>query len=291
MDFLKGECTILGSTNIKTFDGQRYRVFPMDCEFHLLRHCHNEQSEFDIRIKNTDCEDTIVRPFCNSQDIDIIFGENKTAIKIVRKLKSDPQIFVTHGSLDEDMSVENVGGKSVVLSTRYFQMTATDQNLFLSVSPDLQNQTCGLCGTFNGNGNDDFRKPDKGEAATPNEFLKKWLNFYDENSDKCMENQLGDDPALASPTQLDYCRRNYELEPAAEKHASILINGDSPFQACWSEVPKEVFYENAVEAYCRHSVSLCDVIAGYAKACGDKGVVVLKWRQRREVIDLCQERT
>lgn len=256
----------------------------------MLRHCHGDVSNFNIRIENRDCTETD-RPYCNSQDVDVTLGA--TVIKIKRKISEKPELTIESGILDKNTFVEFVGGNSVVLSTLHFQMISTGRNLFVTVSPDLSNRTCGLCGTFNGDSQDDYHKYDGGEASTAKSFLLSWLNPPLDQQTSICKDKAGLNIGLgeSEPThsmEMNYCSLNSELAPAAETRASVLKDPFGPFAACLGEVAYDSYYDRALKAYCRNSVSLCDVVAGYAKACGDKGIVVENWRGR---IEGCPERT
>lgn len=280
-----GTCSVLGYTNFQTFDGKQYEVYPKPCGYSLLRHCHDEESQFDIKITNKDCVNNEHTRYCQGQDIDLTLGSGKV-IGIKRTMNQKPELTFDAGILGDKIVVEFVGGNSVMVSTPQFQMICAGQNIYLTISPDFSNKTCGLCGTFNKNSLDDFHLYNGGVAAKAKTFLKSWLDPELDNQPGCELGLIG--LGESEPTHtIDYCSVNSQVLESAEERASVLKDPLGPFSKCLDEVSPSSFYDRAKKTGCRHSESLCDVVAGYSKACRDKGIVVEDWRQR---ITECAER-
>ena len=285
-----GTCSVLGYTNVQTFDGKQYELYPKACGYSLLRHCHHNGStpEFDVRIQNNNCFKSENSRYCQGQDIYITLKGKVIEIKR-SSLNGKPELLVDGGVLDDHTLVEYVGGTSVVVSTDELQIVISGRNIYLTVGPDLKDQTCGLCGMFNMNSQDDFHTYNGGVAATANSFLKSWLNPELERQPDC---DVGDVGSIGlgetEPTHsIDYCGMNLQAEVSVEERAIVLKDPVGPFKDCLEEVSSSSFYDRAKKTGCRDSFSLCDVVAGYAKACADKGIVVKDWRER---ITDCAER-
>lgn len=260
-------------------------MYPKPCGYSLLRHCHEEASKFEVRITNQDCINNEHTRYCKSQNLHLTLGEGKV-IDIKRTMNAKPELTYDSGILGDDAVVELLGGTSVMISTPDFQLLCSGQNIYLTVSPDVSNKTCGLCGTFNRNSLDDFHLYNGGVAAKAKTFLKSWLDPELDQQPGCELGLIG--LGESEPTHtVDYCSVNSQVLQSAEERASVLKDPAGPFRECLEEVSPNSFYDRAKKTGCRHSESLCDVVAGYAKACGDKGIVVGSWRDR---ITECAER-
>lgn len=275
--FSIGTCSVLANTNIKTFDGKEYEVYPKPCAYALLRHCHGEKSQFNVRIENEDCVSNEYTRYCNSQNIYLTLEGGKV-VNIKRTMNAKPELTYDAGMLGNKIVVELVGG-NVMVSTPQFQMTCSGQNIYLTVNPEFMNKTCGLCGTYNQNSLDDYHLYNGGVAATAQTFLKNWLDPELDNQPTCESGLIG--LGETEPTYtVDYCSVNSQVMVSAEERASVLKDPLGPFKECLKEISPSSFYDRAKKTGCRHPDSLCDVVAGYAKACGDKGFKVEDWRNR-----------
>ena len=70
-----------------------------------------------------------------------------------------------------------------------FSLHWTGYNTFLTVNASLQDQTCGLCGTFNGMKEDDFHLRSGDDKVSLDEFAREWL-VPDLSEDKCSKESV-----------------------------------------------------------------------------------------------------
>ena len=283
--FPVGTCSVLANTNVKTFDGKEYEVYPKPCAYSLLRHCHQQTSQFDVRIENKDCTLNDFTRYCKSQNLYITLQAGKLIV-IKRTMNAKPKLTYDAAIVGDQAVVEHDGGNVVMLSTPQFQLIVSGQNIYLTVNPEMMNKTCGLCGTFNRNSLDDYHLYNGGVAATAKTFLKNWLDPGLDEQSGCElgQNGLGE----TEPTHsIDYCTVYSQALVQAEERASVLKDPLGPFGKCLQSISPSSFFDKAKKTGCRHSESLCDVIAGYAKLCGDNGFTVSNWRGR---IQGCPER-
>lgn len=270
---------------MKTFDGKEYEVYPKPCAYSLLRHCHQQTSQFDVRIENKDCTLNDFTRYCKSQNLYITLQAGKLIV-IKRTMNAKPTLTYDAAIVGDQAVVEHDGGNVVMLSTPQFQLIVSGQNIYLTVNPEMMNKTCGLCGTFNRNSLDDYHLYNGGVAATAKTFLKNWLDPGLDEQSGCElgQNGLGE----TEPTHsIDYCTVYSQALVQAEERASVLKDPLGPFGKCLQSISPSSFFDKAKKTGCRHSESLCDVIAGYAKLCGDNGFTVSNWRGR---IQGCPER-
>lgn len=283
--FSTGTCSVLANTNVKTFDGKEYEVYPKPCAYSLLRHCHASSFQFDLRIENKDCTLNDFTRYCKSQNVYLTLQAGKT-IDIERTMNAKPVLTYDAAILGDQIVVEHDGGNVAMVSTPQFQLIVSGQNIYLTVNPGMMNKTCGLCGTFNRNSMDDYHLYNGGVAATAQTFLKNWLDPQLDDQPTCElgESGLGE----TEPTHsIDYCSIYSQPLQQSEERASVLKDPLGPFGKCLQSISPSSFFDKAKKTGCRHPESLCDVIAGYAKVCGDNGFTVSNWRGR---IEGCPER-
>ena len=219
------------------------------------------------------------------QNINITLEGGKK-IDIERKINVKPKLTYDAAILGNQTVVEYDGGNVVIVTTSQFQLIVSGQNIYLTVNPEMMNKTCGLCGTFNRNSMDDYHLYNGGVAATAHTFLKNWLDpaFDEQTTCELGEGGLGETEPAHS---IDYCTIYSQKLVQAEERASVLKDTLGPFDICLQSISPSTFFEKAKKTGCRHPESLCDVIAGYAKVCGDNDHKVGNWRAR---IESCPER-
>ena len=276
-------CSALGFTNFQTFDGKQFEVYPKECGYTLLRDCRatSLSSKFSIKVQNEECQDVADMQYCKKQIIYVKYS-SKT-LEFQRTLSgSSVQIQVMFDGqkitdyLEENgLRVDFVGLHSTQLSSDDFDLILTGKDLYV-MAKDLQPgsdgvaKTCGLCGTYNHNSNDDFKGPNNALSSSADTFLRSWHHSKDQGS---CDGTLGDE----EPTVLvDYCSLYWQNLDQSQTRARFLKKEDGPFKDCL--LSPELYYSRAMKTGCRHRESLCDVISGFAKACGDAGYSVGDWR-------------
>lgn len=265
-----------------TFDNKLYEVKPKACGYTLLRDCSSVSSQFLVRVDNVECISTELTQYCKKQNLHVTYYGK--SIEILRTITDGPESATIELEVDgtkipkdriyrkDDVSVEFVGGLNLVLKTDKFDITCTGANFEVIAKETLASKTCGLCGTYNKDTTDDFNGPNNSPSSNAATFLKTWLNPKFQEDCLRLDNILGEE----EPTYGDYCSLNNQYEQDANERVAVLKREDGPFKDC--HVSANLFYERAKKTGCRHRPSLCDVIAGYAKACQDVGYPVGDWR-------------
>ena len=158
-----------------------------------------------------------------------------------------------------------------------FSIHWTGYNIYLTVNSTLKDQTCGLCGTFNDMKEDDFHMRSNDDIVSIDEFAKEWL-IPDLSDEKCETESV--------VSSINYCNIYQQNKQWTLDQCFKLKNTSLPFAACHSEVSVLEYYEKCVQDGCRCKGCLCKVIAGYAKACADKGIDLNGWRN---LVSSCAE--
>lgn len=141
----------------------------------------------------------------------------------------------------------------------------------VTVPGNYREKTCGLCGNFNGDRNDDFQQPNRQLTKDVNAFGKSWEvsipgvvcgNGCEGNAcPKC-------DPARKAVFEkTTYC--------------GIVTAPKGPFAACHSKLDPRPYFNDCMFDVCAANGDgqvLCDSVAAYAFSCHKAGVDIKNWR-------------
>uniref|UniRef100_A0A672GT29 VWFD domain-containing protein n=1 Tax=Salarias fasciatus TaxID=181472 RepID=A0A672GT29_SALFA len=133
------------------------------------------------------------------------------------------------------------------------------------MEPLHSGRVCGLCGNFDGNGQNDFTTKGNMLVSSSLEFSNSWKL----------------DPACPDVvSDVNPCEKRPSRHHWAKMMCGIII-GDT-FRVCRTKVDPTPFYENCVTDSCACDSGgdcecLCTAIAAYAQACNEAGACVA-WR-------------
>ncbi|XP_067380543.1 zonadhesin, like isoform X2 [Channa argus] len=137
----------------------------------------------------------------------------------------------------------------------------------IKVIKDYQNKLCGLCGDYNGNAQDDFRRPDGSLTNNPNDFGHSW------NTDP----ECNKKPNTTIPSCDEVKQEIYE----SSGYCGILLDKKGPFAVCHPKVNPNNYFKNCIFDLCELGGAkpiLCEAIAAYVNECQDRGVNIGLWR-------------
>ena len=143
--------------------------------------------------------------------------------------------------------------------------------IYVTVSIRLHDKLCGLCGTYNGNQNDDFQRRDEVVTSSITQFGDSWI-IPGSCSSSRKRNAL-DTPGCSTDPAV--------IQKGRERCA--VLKGEV-FSTCNSVVNPAQFIENCeFDYYCctgeGQEDCYCDNLATYAAACADAGVTLSAWRK------------
>ncbi|XP_004430689.1 PREDICTED: SCO-spondin [Ceratotherium simum simum] len=177
-------------------------------------------------------------------------------------------------------------GDWLVLSGGLGVVVRLDRSSSVSVSVDheLQGQTQGLCGVYNGRPEDDFLEPGGGLAVFAATFGNSWR--LPESEPGCLdavEVAPGcDDPLRGTEAGMEAGQLRAEAQDVCHQ----LLEG--PFRECHAQVPPAEYHEACLFAYCAGApvgsgqegrrAAVCATLANYAQDCARRRIHV-RWRK------------
>uniref|UniRef100_A0A8C9X906 Mucin 2.2, oligomeric mucus/gel-forming n=1 Tax=Sander lucioperca TaxID=283035 RepID=A0A8C9X906_SANLU len=253
-------CIIYGSGHYNTFD-QRTYGFQGHCSYVAVKNkCGNKtvQDNFGVITENVPCGST-----------------GTTCSKTVRIQLGRMEIKLSKGNYDEvdlgrgaeiQYRIRKVGLYVVVESAIGLTvMWDGKTTVRIILEPQHSVKVCGLCGDFDGDGQNDFTTQGQLVVSNPIEFANSW-----KVSSECLDVETNADPCGARPNRLHW----------AQKMCSIIIG--KTFQECHNKVAPLPFYDNCVRDSCACDSGgdcecFCSAVAAYAQACNEASVCVA-WR-------------
>ena len=271
-DFNGPTCHTNGDPHYTTFDGFAHH-YQGGCQYAHVERCTN--SEFSIKTRNivhnsrVSCvgEVTVEVP-----GVTIIMARgNPIPVTINGQMASNTDI-VIYESVATGVEVKRVGTSiHLFLNTIGIRLSWNGvYGVTVTASTRLLNELCGLCGTYNGNRNDDLQRRGGALTTSVTAFGDSWLV-----PGSCTG--VGKRDAQGTPG----CSTDPVVIQEGQNRCSVLREG--VFSTCNNVVDPTQFIENCEFDYCCCSEAdredcYCDNLAAYAAACAEAGVVLSTWR-------------
>ncbi|XP_053219037.1 mucin-5B-like [Podarcis raffonei] len=254
-------CSTWGQFHYKTFDGDIY-YFPGTCNYVFASHCNAAYEDFNIQIRRTMVKDipTISSVTMRLDGTD--FEMQKDAIVVNGDRVQLP--YTGSGFVIEKFTIY----VRVIVKLGLTLLWNEKDSLMLELDKKYANQTCGLCGDFNG--------------------IPQYNEFYS-NGAEITTLQFGNMQKMNGPTEecedptpvsLSNCTDEFEL-------CQHVLTGSSFFQ-CNAVVGVNDYIEACVQDLClckQEDITscLCDTFAEYSRQCAHAGGEPQNWRSP----DLC----
>ncbi|XP_026018806.1 alpha-tectorin-like isoform X1 [Astatotilapia calliptera] len=264
-----GTCSASGDPHYFTFDRKAYD-FQGTCRYVLVTLCNatDELNQFSVEAKNEALNGLPVsvtaEVFVNVWGYHVHMSRYNRGMVEVNGITQNVPILL-NGSR---VSIFASGSRTIVrtdfgLSVIYDGWSTVS----ITVPPNYRGKTCGLCGNFNGNSNDDFYTPSGITVASPDEFGRAW---------KVPGNYTCSDGCGSS------CPRCPNEQPARDQ-CEVIQAADGPFSFCHEEVDRAPYFNDCVFDVCvagnRGHDLLCRALETYVRACQSANVRIYPWRQ------------
>ncbi|XP_012580647.1 PREDICTED: otogelin [Condylura cristata] len=256
-----GECSVTGDIHFTTFDGRRY-TFPATCQYILAK--SRSSGTFTVTLQNAPCglnQDGVC-----VQSVSVILHQDPRR-QVTLTQAGDVLLFdqykVTPPYTDDAFEIRRLSSVFLRVRTNVGVRVLYDHEglrLYLQVDQRWAEDTVGLCGTFNGNTQDDFLSPVGVPESTPQLFGNSWKT-------------LSACSPLVSGSPLDPCDVHPQTASYAVQSCSVLT-GElfAPCSAYLSPVP---YFEQCRRDACRcGQPCLCATLAHYARLCRRHGLPV-----------------
>uniref|UniRef100_A0A673LA48 Otogelin-like n=1 Tax=Sinocyclocheilus rhinocerous TaxID=307959 RepID=A0A673LA48_9TELE len=245
IDFCSWECSVTGDMFFQSFDGRIY-TFPATCQYVLAK--SRNSGKFTVTIQNAPCG--AVSPCALS------CSPHQHKLQVLVFLAS-------HGFFSDVFQIQELSSMFVqVKSSQGLQLQYNwrEFRLYLQLEEQWRDDTVGLCGTFNGNIQDDFLAPSGMIESTPYLFGNAWRV-----SSACV--------ARPSLPQLDPCDTHQQAAAYAVEKCDVLTQ--EVFSACHEYVSPVGFQLQCRADVCKCGAPcLCSILAHYARTCRRHGVII-----------------
>ncbi|XP_041471228.1 zonadhesin-like [Lytechinus variegatus] len=269
-----GYCEIMGDPHYTSFDGKRFD-FQGDCEYTLLKPRSPETDELpDFHLYGNNVRSSPSSRVSILRQIFLTY--NGTTFSVGqpsgRTLRVDG-LQVTAPVNQNGVSI-TYAFPLIIIETEFGLRVTYDGSHFAKVylSPSFYGKTCGLCGNFDGNPDNDFTLPDGTVTDDVNLFGFKWST----NEEFCV---------LSSDPTDDPCKRDTALANRIERTCSIFDpdRNEGIFGDCSNFVDHFNFYTSCQFDLCyTHELNkvVCASVQEYIVLCQARnpGVVIGEWR-------------
>nr|XP_048710200.1 LOW QUALITY PROTEIN: mucin-5AC [Caretta caretta] len=257
-------CSTWGNFHFKTFDGDIYH-FPGLCNYVFASHCKSAYEDFNIQIRRTVLESSPV-----------ISHITLKLDGVVIELTSD-SIVVNENPIQLPFSQSGI---LIERSSGYLKITAKMglvfmwnqlDGLLVELDKKYANQTCGLCGDFNG-------------IPIYNEFTS--------NDIKLTDVQFGNMQKMDGPTEQCEDPSSSSLTNCSTEFSAVcqaVLTGKA-FVSCNALVDVQDYIDSCIQDLCRCDESMsdfciCNTFAEYSRQCAHAGGQPLNWRTK----ELCNK--
>ncbi|CAH7458855.1 Otog [Phodopus roborovskii] len=255
------ECSVTGDIHFTTFDGRRY-TFPATCQYILAK--SRSSGAFTVTLQNAPCG--LNQDGACVQSVSVILHQDSrrqvTLTKAGDVLLFD-QYKITPPYSDDAFEIRRLSSVFLRVRTNVGVRVLYDREglrLYLQVDQRWVEDTVGLCGTFNGNTQDDFLSPVGVPESTPQLFGNSWKT-------------LSACSPLVPGSLLDPCDVHPQAASYALQSCSVLMG--ELFAPCSAYLSPMPYLEQCHGDACRcGQPCLCATLAHYARLCRRHGLLV-----------------
>ncbi|XP_054627590.1 otogelin isoform X1 [Dunckerocampus dactyliophorus] len=256
-----GECSVTGDMYFQSFDGRVY-TFPATCQYVLAK--SRKSGKFTVTIQNAPCGANLDGACI--QSINLVIDEDpKTEITLshIGEVFMAGRYRISLPYSDDIFQIQELTSMFLQVKTTFglrLQYSWKEFRLYLQANALWKDNTVGLCGTFNGNIQDDFLSPAGMIESTPLLFGNAWRV-----SSACTF-------SLTTPL-LEPCDTHQQAVAYASEMCAIL-NQDL-FSPCHEYISPVPFHQQCRSDTCKCGTAcFCSAVAHYARHCRRFSVII-----------------
>ncbi|XP_035520752.1 mucin-5AC-like [Morone saxatilis] len=258
-------CSTWGNSHFQTFDGDFFQL-PYTCNYLLASHCKGSYETFNIQLQRQEINGVNTIKQVTMKLDGIVVELSNASINVDEKPVTMPfsQVGIT--------IVRTVSYVKIEAKLGLVIMWNEEDSLWVELDAKFENQTCGLCGDFNGvRTYDEFINRETGESLTPEYYGEVWkVNGPTENCE-----EVSSTATQTCTNQTDLCENL--LSGPAFLSCQELIDTDSFIKACMKDL-----------CYCNSSTScLCSTISEYSRECAHAGGKPQQWKTAQLCAKTC----
>ncbi|KAK5598353.1 hypothetical protein CRENBAI_014353, partial [Crenichthys baileyi] len=258
-------CSTWGREHFKTFDGDVYQ-FPGMCEYNLVSDCHESYQGFSVHIKRTEKDGNPTITYLAVTINEVLFHLSKSRVTV--NYEQVPLPYYKGG-----VQVEN-NAVYIKLQTKvgFTVMWNGDDAVMVEIDNDFANQTCGLCGDFNGVPvyNEFIHN---GRKIGPIEFGNK--HKAHRPNDDCEDPYEEEEELLEAVTDSDSCKESLTI-------CKQMFLSES-WSSCTELIDPEAYIQACVKDMCgcsnnTNDFCVCSTLSEYSRQCSHAGGQPPYWR-------------
>ncbi|XP_072448981.1 otogelin [Chiloscyllium punctatum] len=255
------ECSVTGDIHFKTFDDRAY-TFHATCQYILAK--SRNSGKFTISLQNSQCG-TNLNGAC-IQSVSLVIDEDlKKQVTLTHsgEVYHCNQYRISLPYKDDLFEVTELSSMFVQIKTNFglhLQYDREGRRLYIQVDTSWKEDTIGLCGTFNGNIQDDFLSPGGMIESTPQLFANSWRISTACNSG-------------ANIPEVDPCDMHQQSASYATEKCSII--SDYLFASCHQYLSPDLYQQQCKTDTCKcGETCMCSAVAHYARQCRKYGIFI-----------------
>ncbi|KAK5892520.1 hypothetical protein CesoFtcFv8_012890 [Champsocephalus esox] len=277
-----GTCWATGDPHYRTFDGRHFD-FMGTCTYVIAKNCGKDEHLPDFEVLAQNENRGSLRVSYVAVVTVKVYGVIITVVRSeTGRVRIDNSLWSLPITLKKDKLTMIQSGRSVVIETDFGLTVRYDweHNLGVTLSSSYAGKTCGLCGNFNDNPNDDFTTPSGTQAGGAVAFGSSWK--VPVKGAVCRDDCVGG---------CERCENSLMTIWGGDMFCgliTLIING--PFSKCHAVIDPQAYLENCKYDVCmggglRHF--LCRTLEAYTEACQIAGIQVQDWRKMARCTAKC----
>ncbi|MEE6482041.1 hypothetical protein FKM82_013126 [Ascaphus truei] len=268
-------CSASGDNHYKTFDGRDYSHQGM-CTYILSQSSNNSVSitksnltYFSVKMQIERFGTAAIvtkRVTVEIYNLSLVLRRNQRGVVQV----NEANVRLPATLMSDKIHVESYG-QGIRIETDFGLQVIYDltYHVTVTVPANYRSRTCGLCGNYNGNAQDDL-------GPTPSDVITFVETWKSPNKGEICEIGCG-----GAENPCPNCQGTNNDVFSRDNYCGMMSATTGPFVKCHSRVDPAPYQSHCTFALCQRdgdTTMLCNSIAVYAHACQGAGVTDLRWR-------------